>query len=79
MMLTLWKLEGPWLWMIAPTDPGKGGKDSIDIDSLDNANNGEVTENMIAQNGANEGDQIGQYKWTPGFLPGHRVDSFRPR
>ena len=25
---------GPWLWMIAPTEPGRGGARSTDVDSL---------------------------------------------
>ena len=58
------KIKGPWLWMIAPTEPGKGGKESIHIDSLAVASGGTVTEHIIAHNGANEGDQVGDYKWT---------------
>ena len=58
------KIPGPWLWMIAPTEPGKGGKESIHIDSLAVASGGTVTEHIIAHNGAKVGDQVGDYEWT---------------
>ena len=63
------QILGPWLWMIAPTDANQGGQASTDIDSLDEASKGKVTEKMIAQNGAEEGDKVGDYEWTPGELP----------
>ncbi|RKU12010.1 hypothetical protein C6503_18105 [Candidatus Poribacteria bacterium] len=62
------KITGPWLWMIAPTEPGKGGPDSIDIDSLAVASNGAVTEMAVATNGASEGDWIGEVPWTLGEI-----------
>ena len=62
-------IAGPWLWMIAPTDAGQGGQNSTDIDSLDEESNGKVTEEMVAKNGAREGDEVGDYEWTPGELP----------
>ena len=62
-------IKGPWLWMIAPTEAGQGGQNSTDIDSLDVASGGDVTEDMIAKNGANEGDEVGDYAWTLGTLP----------
>ena len=43
------KITGPWLWMIAPTEPGQGGAASIDIDSLAVASGGAVTEADVAQ------------------------------
>ena len=58
------KITGPWLWMIAPTEWGKGGADSINIDSLAVASHGAVTEADVARNGANPGDTIGNYAWT---------------
>ena len=63
------RITGPWLWMIAPTQPNQGGQNSTDIDSLDEESNGKVTEEDIAKNGANEGDEVGNYEWTPGTLP----------
>ena len=62
-------IKGPWLWMIAPTEAGQGGQASTDIDSLDVASGGDVTEEMVAKNGANEGDEVGDYAWTVGELP----------
>ncbi len=62
------KITGPWLWMIAPTEPGQGGAESIDIDSLAVASGGGITESDIATNGANEGDRVGNYVWTPGQI-----------
>ena len=63
------KITGPWLWMIAPTEPGQGGKASIDIDSLAVASGGAVTEADVAANGAREGDRVGNFVWTLGKIP----------
>jgi len=57
-------ISGPWLWMIAPTDPGQGGALSTDVDSLALASNGAITEIAVATNGARGGDFIGDYAWT---------------
>ena len=62
-------IKGPWLWMIAPTEANQGGADSTDIDSLSVASGGDVTEDMVAANGAKEGDEVGDYAWTVGELP----------
>ena len=62
-------IKGPWLWMIAPTEANQGGQASTDIDSLDVASGGDVTEEMVAANGAIEGDIVGDYAWTIGTLP----------
>ena len=62
-------IRGPWLWMIAPTEANQGGQASNDIDSLAVASNDDVTEEMVAANGANEGDMVGDYAWTLGTLP----------
>ncbi len=62
------KITGPWLWMIAPTEPGQGGAASIDIDSLAVASGGAVTEADVAANGAKEGDRVGNYVWTLGQI-----------
>ena len=63
------QILGPWLWMIAPAEPGQGGAASTDVDSLAAASDNKVTEEMIAKNGAKEGDQVGDYKWTLAELP----------
>ena len=62
------KITGPWLWMIAPTEPDQGGAASIDIDSLAVASGGAVTESEVAANGAREGDKVGNYAWTLGQI-----------
>ena len=62
-------IAGPWLWMIVATDAGVGGQASTDVDSLDEESKGKVTEEMVAKNGAKEGDEVGDYEWTPGELP----------
>ena len=62
-------IKGPWLWMIAPTEANQGGQASTDIDSLSVASGGDVTEDMVAANGATEGNVVGDYAWTLGTLP----------
>ena len=62
------KITGPWLWMIAPTEAGQGGAAATDVDSLAEASGGDVTEEMIANNGANEGDKVGDLEWTLGEI-----------
>ncbi len=62
------KISGPYLWMIAKTAANQGGQNSTNIDSLDDASRGKVTEEEIAKNGAREGDEVGDYEWTPGTL-----------
>ena len=62
------KITGPWLWMIAPTAPGQGGANSINVDSLAVASGGAVTEADVAVNGANEGDRVGNFVWTLGQI-----------
>jgi len=62
-------VTGPYLWMVAPCEPNQGGQNSTDVDSLDVASNGDVTEEMVAKKGAREGDVVGDYEWTTGTLP----------
>ena len=57
-------IEGPWLWMVVPTDPAGGDGISTEIDSLADASGGAITEAGVAQNGVSEGDSIGQLRWT---------------
>ena len=66
--VTLAKITGPWLWMIAPTEPWQGGARSINVDSLAAASTGAVTEAEVATNGAKEGDTIGDYAWKLGEI-----------
>lgn len=58
-----------WLWMIAPTEANQGGQNSTDIDQLAAASNDAVTEEMVAKNGAAEGDSVGDYDWILAELP----------
>ena len=62
------KIAGPWLWMIAPTAPGRGGARSNNVDSLAAASDGTVTEAAVAANGAKEGAAVGNYVWTLGRI-----------
>ena len=62
------KITGPWLWMIAPTELGRGGARSNDVDSLSDASNGKVTEADVATDGAREGEAVGNYAWTLGEI-----------
>ncbi len=62
------EITGPWLWMIAPTIQFEGGAHSIDVDSLAAASNGTVTEADVAIHGANAGDRLGNFVWTPGRI-----------
>ena len=63
------KIEGPWLWMIAPTEPQGGAHAAASgIDWLALASGGSVTEKQIAENGATAGDPVGNKVWTLGKL-----------
>lgn len=59
------KIEGPWLWMIAPTD-GRSGTNAVQsgIDFLAQISNGTVTETQIATEGATDGTAVGTKAWT---------------
>lgn len=62
-------VNGPYLWMIAPCAVNQGGQNSTNIDSLDVASDGDVTEEDVAKKGAREGDAVGDYEWTTATLP----------
>ena len=62
------KITGPWLWMIAPTEPGQGGANSINVDSLSEVSNGKVTEADVAAKGAKQGNSVGNRVWTLGEI-----------
>ena len=66
--LSIEKITGPWLWMIAPTEAGQGGANSINVDSLAEVSNGTVTEADVATNGAREGDAVDNKVWTLGEI-----------
>ncbi len=60
------KIEGPWLWMIVPTDglePVTATTSGIDF--LAQISGGTVTENAIATEGAIDGNAVGTKVWTP--------------
>ena len=61
-------ITGPWLWMIAPTEPRQGGAASIDIDSLAVASDSAVSEVDVATKGVAEGDTIGDFTWMLGKI-----------
>ena len=64
------KIEGPWLWTIAPTDEQNGSAAaSSGKDYLSEASGGAMTEAHIAANGATAGSVVGDSMWTPGTLP----------
>ena len=63
------KIEGPWLWVIAPTDGMSGSNAaSSGVDFLAEASSGEVTELEIATEGAVAGEPVGDKVWTVGKL-----------
>ena len=63
------KIEGPWLWMIAPTgERGGANAATSGIDFLSQMSGGAVTESKIATNGATEGSPVGGQVWTIGEL-----------
>ncbi|RKU21529.1 hypothetical protein C6499_21255 [Candidatus Poribacteria bacterium] len=59
------KIEGPWLWIIAPTD-GRSGSNAAasGIDFLAQISGGAVTELKVATDGATEGSAFGNSVWT---------------
>ena len=63
------KIEGPWVWMIAPTGGNSGSRAaSSGKDWLAAASGGSVTERHIATNGATPGVAVGNKVWTSGKL-----------
>ena len=64
------KIEGPWLWVIAPTEGMSGAKAAASgTDFLRQMSGGTVTELTIARQGATEGDAVGNKVWTLGKIP----------
>ena len=64
------KIRGPWLWTIVPTADNISGKQAANsgIDYLAAATEGEITETIIATQGAVKGTPVGQQKWKIGRL-----------
>ena len=63
------KIEGPWLWIIVPTEGMSGSKAAASgRDFLQQASGGNVTELNIATQGAIEGDVVGDKVWTAGKI-----------
>ena len=63
------KIEGPWLWVIAPTEGMSGSKAAAsERDFLEQASGGTVTESNIATHGAIKGDAVGDKVWTLGKI-----------
>ena len=74
------KIQGPWLWMIAPTNLGDvtlgGAAAAISgIDFLSRKSDGAVTEQKIAAEGAIISESVGNEIWTLGSLPPERGDN----
>ena len=68
-------ITGPYLWVVAPTKDGEGGPKSANLDQLAAATDGAVTEEGVAMNGAQPGDQVGDYAWAEGILQDHPDDN----
>jgi hypothetical protein len=64
------KIEGPWGFMIAACEAGKGGADSTDIDSLKEVSKGAVTEDEVAKGltKAIQAIRIGGLHWVEAMI-----------
>ena len=63
------KIQGPWLWVIAPTNGLSGASAAASrTDFLAQVSGGAVTELRIARQGAMEGDAVGDKVWTLGRI-----------
>ena len=74
------KIQGPWLWVIAPTDLNDvqlgGAAAAISgIDFLSRASNKTVTEQKIATEGAIISESVGNKVWTLGSLSPEGYDN----
>ena len=64
------KIEGPWLWVILPTEGVLGSKAAAsERDYLSQASGGQITEQLIATEGATVGASVGNKVWAVGTLP----------
>jgi len=66
-------IQGPWLWMVVPTDSTVGVGISTEIDSLAAASGSALTETHVARNGVNAGNRLGQQRWTSSIVQSKRV------
>ena len=63
------KIDGPWLWVIVPTNGLSGLRAAASqTDFLARMSGGAVTESRIARQGATEGDAVGDKVWTLGKI-----------
>ena len=63
------KIDGPWLWVIVPTNGLSGSRAAAArTDFLAQMSGGAVTELRIAGQGATEGDAVGDKVWTLGKI-----------
>lgn len=63
------KIDGPWLWVIVPTNGLSGARAAASrTDFLARISGGTVTEVQIARQGATEGDAVGDKVWTLGKI-----------
>ena len=70
------KIEGPWLWVIAPTDGISGaGAAASGIDFLAQISGGDVTELKVATEGATEGSAVGNSVWTAHKISATTLDN----
>ena len=70
------KIEGPWLWVITPTDGRSGASAAASgIDFLSEMSDGAVTESKIATEGATTGYPVGDSVWTLHTLSPTRSDN----
>ena len=64
------KIEGPWLWVILPTNGVLGSEAAASgRDYLSHVSGGQITEQQIATDGAKRGARVGDKVWTMGELP----------
>ena len=66
------KIEGPWMWIITPSDAGQGGAAATDIDGIDEATKGKLTEEDVAKEGITKKILAVKFpdklKWTEGEI-----------
>ena len=66
------KIEGPWLWVIAPIGERRDVAEAAPasgIDFLADMSGGKVTELKVAAEGAGEGNSVGNSVWTAHKIP----------
>ena len=61
-------IQGPLLWMVAPTHQNQSGKDSADIDSLAVASANTINKRTVVKVGTSEKDSFGDFTWTLGEM-----------